>query len=120
MSREELFMQMLEATARVQEEIALMLEARVVEARKAQNWVLLHLTSENLEGHEHKMKQTADYHSGIIDLIDSLTKMEAALNHQLTALLGKNEGGSGFGFSSGLEGGMLGDSFLSLGEDDKS
>lgn len=115
MSREELFMQMLEATGRVQEEIALMLEARVVEARKAQSWVLLHMTSENLEGHEHKMKQTADMHKGVLNLIDSLTKMEAALNHQLTALLSGGE--SGASGSLGLGSLLQEDGFLSAEEE---
>lgn len=120
MSREELFVQMLEATALVQEEIALMLEARVVEARKAQSWVLLHMTSENLEGHEHTMKQTADIHKGVLNLIDSLTKMEAALNHQLTALLSGGEGEGGAGGSLGFGSLLQEDGFLSAEEDDKS
>ncbi|WP_205516173.1 hypothetical protein [Paenibacillus sp. SYP-B3998] len=102
MNRSDLYLHMLDATAKLQHEIALILEARVVEAEKSRNWICLHINSTNLEGHEHQMKQTGEIHENVIELIDGLTKMENSLNRHLQALLGSNESNSGSDSSNGL------------------
>ncbi|MEC0232231.1 restriction endonuclease subunit S [Paenibacillus alba] len=114
MNRNDLYLHMLDATAKLQHEIALMLEARVVEAEKSRNWICHHINSSNLEGHEHQMKQTGEIHEHVIELIDGLTKMENSLNRHMQALLGSNDAGSGdSGGSSGLG------NLFSFGEDEK-
>lgn len=115
MNRNDLYLHMLDATAKLQHEIALMLEARVVEAEKSRNWICLHINSANLDGHEHQMKQSGEIHEHVIELIDSLTKMENSLNRHMQALLGHNESGAGAGAGGSNEMGNL----FSFGEDDK-
>jgi hypothetical protein len=107
LDRTDLYMQMLDATAKLQYEISLMLEARVVEASKSQNWICQHINTTNLEGHDHKMKVTGQIHESVIELIDGLTKMENALNRQMKALLGKHPSGSGLGSDDAMEFGNL-------------
>lgn len=101
MNREDIWMHMLDSTAKLQHEIALILEVKAHEAEKSRSWVCHHLTSANVPGHENQMKISGDVNEQIIELIDGLTKMETALNRQLQALLGAKEddagGGSGFG-----------------------
>ena len=115
MNRNELYLNMLDATAKLQHEIALMLEARVVEAEKSRNWICNHINSKNLEGHEHQMKQSGEIHEYVIELIDGLTKMENSLNRHMQALLRQNESGAGAG-GDGSNG--MGNLF-SFGEDEK-
>lgn len=117
LDRTDLYMQMLDATAKLQYEISLMLEARVVEATKSQNWICQHINGANLEGHEHKMKVTGEIHESVIDLIDGLTKLENALNHQMKALLGKNHSSSALALGSDDDTGFGG--LLPFGEDGK-
>lgn len=106
MDRNDLYMQMLDATAKLQGEITLMLEARVVEATKSQNWICEHINGMNVEGHDLQMKVTGEIHESVIDLIDGLTKLENALNRQLKAVLGPNQSASGDGMGLGM-GGLL-------------
>ncbi|MDQ0878103.1 hypothetical protein QFZ77_006762 [Paenibacillus sp. V4I3] len=115
MNRNDLYLKMLDATAKLQQEIALMLEARVVEAEKSRNWICHHINSTNLEGHEHQMKQSGEIHEYVIELIDGLTKMENSLNRHMQALLRQNESGAGAG-GDGSNG--MGNLF-SFGEDEK-
>ena len=115
MDRTDLYMQMLDATAMLQYEISLMLEARVIEATKSQNWICQHMNGANLEGHDHKMKVTGEVHESVIELIDGLTKLENALNRQMKALLGKNDSSSALGSDDAMGFGGL----LPFGEDEK-
>ncbi|CAN7324687.1 hypothetical protein LJR153_001805 [Paenibacillus sp. LjRoot153] len=117
LDRTDLYMQMLDATGKLQSEISLMLEARVVEASKSQNWICQHINTTNLEGHDHKMKVTGQIHESVIELIDGLTKMENALNRQMKALLGKQSSGSAIGLGSDDDMGFGG--ALPFGEDEK-
>ncbi|CAH1229925.1 hypothetical protein PAECIP111891_06575 [Paenibacillus allorhizoplanae] len=117
LDRTDLYMQMLDATAKLQYEISLMLEARVVEASKSQNWICQHINTTNLEGHDHKMKVTGQIHESVIELIDGLTKMENALNRQMKALIGKHPSGSALGLGS--DDAMEFGSLLPFGEDGK-
>ncbi|MCD1258101.1 restriction endonuclease subunit S [Paenibacillus athensensis] len=100
MNREDIWLHMLDSTAKLQHEIALILEAKAQEAEKSRSWVCHHLTSANVPGHDNQMKTSVEVNEQIIELIDGLTKLESALNRQLQALLGAKEddgGGSGFG-----------------------
>ncbi|OCT14004.1 hypothetical protein A8709_00235 [Paenibacillus pectinilyticus] len=116
MDRTDLYMQMLDATAKLQDEITHMLEARVIDATKYQNWICQHVNAMNVEGHELQMKVTGEIHDSVIDLIDGLTKLENALNHQMKALLGGKESGTGFGMGNGLD---FGGGSFPLSEDEK-
>ncbi|MDR6553934.1 restriction endonuclease subunit S [Paenibacillus qinlingensis] len=119
MDRTELYMQMLEATAKLQYEISLMLEARVVEASKSQHWICQHINAANLEGHDHKMNVTGEINESVIDLIDGITKLENALNHQMKAMLGKHPSGSALGLGLESDDAMGFGGLLPFGEDGK-
>jgi hypothetical protein len=106
---------MLDATAKLQRDIALILEARALEAEKSRNWICNHINYTSLQGHENQMKQTGEIHEYVIELIDGLTKMENSLNRHMQALLGQNDSGDGVG-GDGSNG--MGNLF-SFGEDEK-
>jgi hypothetical protein len=107
-------MNMLESTASLQLNIALLLEAKAAEAEKTRNWICNHLSSDSLLGHVYQMKQTGDFHDQIVEVIEGLTKMELALNRNMQALLRQGESGG----EDGGSGGGLGDMF-SFGGNEK-
>jgi hypothetical protein len=105
---------MLESTASLQLNIALLLEAKASEAEKTRNWICNHLSSDSLFGHVQQMKQTGDFHDQIVEVIEGLTKMELALNRNMHALLRQGDSGG----EGGGSGGGLGDMF-SFGGNEK-
>ncbi|SEC70692.1 hypothetical protein [Paenibacillus sp. GP183] len=75
MDRSSIYMNMLESTASLQLNIALLLEAKAAEAEKTRNWICNHLSSASLLGHGYQMKQTGDFHDQIIEVIDARWNM---------------------------------------------
>jgi predicted AAA+ superfamily ATPase len=92
LNRPELFLQMLDSTARLQRDIAHILEAKVVEAEKSRNWICNHLFADELEDREQDMRRTGGIHDHLVQVIDGITKMENALVRNLQALLKQSEG----------------------------
>ncbi|WP_025692260.1 hypothetical protein [Paenibacillus zanthoxyli] len=114
MSREEAYLKMLESTATIQWNIAMILEAKAVEAEKVKEWTHHHIHPRAFDTHEDQLKESLSIHDAIVELVEGLTKLENGLCSNLKAMLdtGEDEGGGG-GLGSLMEGG------LSFGEDEK-
>jgi hypothetical protein len=113
MSREEAMLAMLEAAAKLQYNIALILEAKAVEAEKARSWLCQHLSDASFALYGEQLKKSLEIHDQLIEVIDGLTKMESGLTRNLEVVLNKGEpadgqGASGFGdmFGGGGFGGF--------------
>jgi hypothetical protein len=89
--RSDVFLQMLDSTARLQRDIALILEAKAVEAEKSRSWICNHWFADELDAHERHMKHTCGIHDQLIEVIDGITKMEHALSRNLHTLLRQNQ-----------------------------
>ncbi|MFF2483989.1 restriction endonuclease subunit S [Paenibacillus sp. NPDC058071] len=112
MEREQAYLRMLGATANMQWNVAIMLEAKAEEAEKARNWICNHITTESFIGDQTQLKQSIQMHDQIIDVLDGVNKMGQGIVSILRALLDKdsdNGGEQGMG-SFHFGGGMGGDS----------
>jgi len=102
LSRSEAFLQMLEATEKIQYNIALILESKAVEADKSRNWICNNLVSELFSDHGNQLQYSLEIHEQLVEAIEGLTKVENGLSSNLKALLGEEEESSGFGGLGGL------------------
>lgn len=102
MSREQAYLKMLESSATLQWNIAMILEAKAVEAEKVKQWTHHHIHARAFSSHEEQLKETLGIHEMIVELVEGLTKLENGLCNNLKAVLdtGEEEGG---GFA-GMEG----------------
>lgn len=105
MERAESFLRMLQASAKMQHDISLILEAKANEAEKSRDWICVHLNHKSYENHEDQLKKPLDMHEQFVELIDGLTKMENALAKNLKVVLNKKEDSS-FGDMGGLFSGL--------------
>ncbi|GAA3408529.1 restriction endonuclease subunit S [Paenibacillus hodogayensis] len=108
MERSESFMWMLRASAKMQHDISLILEAKANEAEKSRDWICVHLNHQCYNNHEDQLKKPLEMHESFVELIDGLTKMENALAKNLKVVLNKSEdsGMDSMGGLGGLFGGM--------------
>ena len=100
MSREKAYLQMLDSTATIQWNIAMILEAKAVEAEKVKQWTHHHIHAKAFGSHEEQLKESLSIHEQIIEMMEGLTKLENGLYSNLKAVLGSGEeegGGGGFG-----------------------
>lgn len=112
MSREKAYLQMLESTATLQWNIAMILEAKAVEAEKVKQWTQHHIHAKAFDNHEEQLKESLSIHEQIVELVEGLTKLENGLYSNLKAVLGSGEeegsgegfGGTGDGFGFGEDG----------------
>lgn len=109
MSREQAYLNILDAAAKIQWNVAMILEAKAVESEKVRNWILNHVLESSFEDHEKQLGDPLDVHDQLVEVIEGLTKLQNGLCSNLKTVLpeGDEEGGSdsldgGFG---GLFGG---------------
>ncbi|WP_150269708.1 restriction endonuclease subunit S [Paenibacillus tepidiphilus] len=113
MSREKAYLQMLESSAAIQWNIAMILEAKAVEAEKVKQWTQNHVHARVFESQQDQLKESISIHEVVVELMEGLTKLENGLYSNLKAVLGSGEEGGGEGFD-----GMSGDGF-DFGEESK-
>ncbi|WP_151736657.1 restriction endonuclease subunit S [Paenibacillus tengchongensis] len=102
MSREKAYLQMLESSAAIQWNIAMILEAKAVEAEKVKQWTQHHIHSRVFESQQEQLKESISIHEVVVELVEGLTKLENGLYSNLKAVLGSGEeGGDGFDGMSG-------------------
>ncbi|MEK8131271.1 hypothetical protein WMW72_25520 [Paenibacillus filicis] len=111
MSRADAYHRMLMSAAKFQHNIALILEAKAVEAERSCQWICGHVSGEHFENHGDQLKGTVDIHDQLLEVIDGMTKMERALAKHLSVLLGEPDSDGG----SDDSGGEAGD-FFSFGD----
>ncbi|WP_019638567.1 hypothetical protein [Paenibacillus fonticola] len=117
MSRELSLLNVLDAAAKVQWNVAMILEAKAVEAEKVRNWMLNHVQGGSFESHEKMLSEPLDIHEQLVEVIDGLTKLQNGLCSNLKAMLVSKEEASGSEDEDGF-GGMFGGSF-DFGDSDK-
>lgn len=116
MSREQALMQMLEANVKIQWNVAMILEAKAVEAEKVRNWILNHVHEHSYADHEKQLSDPLEVHEQMVEIIEGLTKLQSGLCSNLKTILPQEEGSSGDGGDFG--GGLFSGSF-DLGDEDK-
>jgi hypothetical protein len=92
--RNESYIRMLEASAKIQYNIAAILEAKAYEADKAKSWICSNLHPSRYKSPDELHKQTLDIHDTIVEVIDGITKMEQGLARNLKIVLGGGENDS--------------------------
>ncbi|WP_314590927.1 restriction endonuclease subunit S [Paenibacillus terrigena] len=115
--REQAYLNMLDAAAKIQWNVAMILEAKAVEAEKVRNWVLNHLSEQAFTSHTELLKESLGIHDSLVDVLDGLTKLENGLAHNLKVVLNREADGGMGGFG---EGGGFGDQFGTGDTDDGS
>ncbi|WP_159881081.1 hypothetical protein [Paenibacillus puerhi] len=115
MSRADAYHRMLMAAAKFQHNIALILEAKAVEAERSCQWICGHVSGEHYDNHGDQLKGTIDVHEQLLEVIDGMTKLERALAKNMSVLLGEKESEGGTDDS----GGDMGDFFSFGGSDSK-
>lgn len=116
MSRTDSYLSYLDATAKIQYNVALILEAKALHAEKSRNWICQHLSTAAYESNADHVKQAVDIHEQLIEVIDGITKMEVAFAKNLGVLI-VEEDSSGLGGLGGSAGGGFGDLFGGSGLD---
>lgn len=97
MNREEAYLTILDAVAKMQFHVAAMLESKAVEAEKVRNWLCLHIRDGAFAQYDEQLKQTLDIHEQMVEVIDGITKMESGLARNIEIVLNRSEGDSGGG-----------------------
>lgn len=109
MSREQSLILMLDAAAKMQWNIALILEAKAIEAEKVRNWALNHLNGEAFLTHGDQVAEPLKMHDQLVEMLEGLTRMETGLCNNLKAVMVDNSAEEGV-MDGGMFGGMdLGD-----------
>jgi len=98
MDRAAAFLDMLSSSAKMQEHIASILEAKAYEAEKARSWVCTSLHESTFTNCDEIHKTTLLVHDSIVEVIEGITKMELGLAKNLNIVLGDQEGDSAGGF----------------------
>lgn len=110
MSREHAYLKILDAAAKIQWNVAMMLEAKALEAEKARNWTLNHLHASSFSDHASQLSEPLGVHDQMVEIIEGLTKMQNGFCSNLKAVLissnaDGDDSGGGFG---GMFGGDMG------------
>lgn len=102
MNREEAYIAMLESTAKMQSDIAIILEAKAAEAEKMRAWVCNHLFSHSLDSHPSQLGQSIQIHEQVLETIDGITKVNQSMVSIMKAVLDKEDGQSELGQLEGF------------------
>ncbi|MFD1178291.1 restriction endonuclease subunit S [Paenibacillus puldeungensis] len=106
MSREQAFLNILDASAKIQWNVAMILEAKAVEAEKVRNWILNHVAESSYNDHEKQLSDPLDVHEQLVEMVEGLTKLQNGLCSNLkTVLVTEEEEAGGEGGLGGLFGG---------------
>lgn len=110
MNRDEAFLKVLKATAKIQRHVAIILEAKATEAEKARNWLCRHVLESSYSVDTDQLEESNKFHDQIVEAIEGITKVELGLAANLKAILNQDDESEGLdGFSD----------FLNLNGDDK-
>ncbi|WP_274649450.1 restriction endonuclease subunit S [Paenibacillus humicola] len=97
MVRETAYSRILDASAKMQGNIAIILEAKAIEAEKVRSWLCNHMTPEAFEEQEEHLKETLLVHEQLVEVIDGLTRLNQGMANVLKAALRQDQDGGGIG-----------------------
>jgi len=105
MSREQAYLHILDAASKVQWNVAMILEAKALEAEKVRNWILNHVYHNSFDEDEKQLSEPLDIHKQIVEVLEGLTKLQNGLYSNLkTVLIPAEEEGDKGGSLDGLFG----------------
>ncbi len=87
MSREEAYHLTLDAIAKMQWNVAIILEAKATEAEKVRNWLCTHITNGTYPAHSDQLKTSLQLHEQNVEIIDGLTKLCNGLSRNMKVIL---------------------------------
>ncbi|TFE27860.1 restriction endonuclease subunit S [Cohnella luojiensis] len=87
MSREEAYHLTLDAIAKMQWNVTMILEAKATEAEKVRNWLCTHITKDTYVAHQDQLSTSLQLHEQNIEVIDGLTKLCNGLSRNLKIIL---------------------------------
>ncbi|WP_027087882.1 hypothetical protein [Cohnella panacarvi] len=87
MTREDAYNITLDAIAKLQWNVAMILEAKATEAEKVRNWVLNHITNDTYEAHSEKLAACLQFHEQNVEVIEGLTKLCNGLSRNLKEII---------------------------------
>lgn len=106
MSREQALISILDSTAHLQSNMAIILEAKAIEAEKVRNWIGNHVRSDSFSSQQQLVKDTMDIHEQLIEVIEGLSKLGQGMTSMLKVVLRHEaDGGEGMDGMGGLFGG---------------
>ena len=85
MSRETAYARMLDASAKLQWNVAMILEAKALEAEKVRSWLINQSTREAYAEQQEHLRETLQVHEQLIEVIDGLTKLNQGMVSVLRA-----------------------------------
>lgn len=97
------YMRMIDASAKLQMNVAIILEAKAVEAEKVRSWLCNHVTSDAFAVQEEQLKETMQIHEQVVEVIDGLTQLGQGMVAVLKVVLRHDSSEGGFEMG-GLEG----------------
>ena len=107
MTREEAYHNTLDAIAKIQWNVAMILEAKATEAEKVRNWILNHITHGVYDAHGEQLAACLLFHEQNVEVIEGLTKLCNGLSRNLKEIINPDTDDSGAmssfmsGFGSG-------------------
>ena len=93
MNRDGAYLRMMDASAKMQRNVAMILEAKAIEAEKARSWFVNHVSPDAFADHLGELKETTQVHGHVIETLEGLTKLGQGMTKVLKAALGQTEGG---------------------------
>ncbi|WP_391574648.1 restriction endonuclease subunit S [Cohnella sp.] len=87
MNREEAYHLTLDAIAKMQWNVAMILEAKAAEAEKVRNWLCTHITNDTYEAHNDQLSTCIQWNEQNIEVLDGLTKLCNGLSRNMKAIL---------------------------------
>ncbi|AZS17116.1 restriction endonuclease subunit S [Paenibacillus motobuensis] len=108
MSREQAYLHILDAASKVQWNVAMILEAKALEAEKVRNWVLNQVHHASFDEDEKRLSEPLDIHEQVVEVLEGLTKLQNGLCSNLKTVLASAEEEE---VKGGSLGGLFGDGF---------
>lgn len=87
MQREDAYLLTLDAIAKIQRNVSLIVGAKAIEAEKVKNWMIEHITEGTYTTHADRLMTCLQIHEMQIEVIDGLTKMLNGLCRSMRAIL---------------------------------
>ncbi|WP_256759868.1 restriction endonuclease subunit S [Cohnella sp. WQ 127256] len=87
MSREEAYQVTLEAIAKMQWNVALILEAKAIEAEKVRNWLCTHIANGTYPDHSDQLSTSLQFNEQNIEVIEGLTKLCNGLSRNMKVII---------------------------------
>ncbi|WP_219838447.1 restriction endonuclease subunit S [Paenibacillus sp. R14(2021)] len=95
MSREAAYTRMLDASAKLQWNVAMILEAKAIEAEKVRSWLINHVTPGTFTEQQERLKTALHVHQQLVEVIEGLTKLHMGMTNVLKAALRHEEDSPG-------------------------